>query len=81
MLDLKNASRDELIRVVLSQRDAIAALEYQVARQQAVIARLETAVAEITRQLGQALGAGPAAAASPAPPAEAAGRPRRCPGR
>jgi transposase len=69
MLDLKNASRDELIRAVLAQREAIAALERQVARQQDAIARLEAAVAEVTRQLGAALGAGP----PPAPPAAPAG--------
>ena len=58
MLDLKHASRDELIRVVLAQRDALVALERQGARQQESIARLEAALAEVTRQLGAAVSAG-----------------------
>jgi transposase len=79
MLDLKHASREELIRVVLAQRDAIVALERQVARQQEALARLEAALAEVTRQLGEALGAGPPPAA-PAAPAGEATRAGRMPG-
>jgi transposase len=78
MLDLKNASRDELIRVVLAQRDALVALERQGARQQEVIARLEAALAEVTRQLGAAVSAGPPSAG--ATPAGEAGPPKRMPG-
>jgi len=44
-----------------------------------VIARLEAALAGVTRQLGAAVSAGPSAAA-PAPPAEETSRPRRMPG-
>jgi hypothetical protein len=79
MLDLKHASRDELIRVVLAQRDAIIALEQEVARQREVVARLAAAVAAVTRQLGEALGAGPPPA-PPAAPAGAAPRAERMPG-
>jgi uncharacterized coiled-coil protein SlyX len=80
MLDLKNASRDELIRVVLAQRDAIVALERQGTHQRDVIARLEAAVAEVTRQLGAARQALPSPTPPAADPAAEASPPKRMPG-
>jgi len=68
MLDLKGASRDDLIRLVLWQRERIADLEPQAVVLRAEIATLQTTVAHLTQQLGAVLTAGPA----PSPPAPSA---------
>jgi transposase len=80
MLDLKGASRDDLIRVVLGQRERIADLEQQVARLHAEIATLQTTVAHLTQQLGAALTAEPAPAAPAASPPSSPARSRPVPG-
>lgn len=48
MIDLKSASRDDLIRLVIAQHERIAALEATVAEQRGVIATLEATAARLT---------------------------------
>ncbi len=55
MIDLKNASRDDLIRLVIAQHERIAVLEATVAAQRDVIAALEATVARLTVQVGELL--------------------------
>ena len=55
MIDLKSASRDDLIRLVVAQHERIAALESTVAEQRAVIATLEATVAQLTQRVGELL--------------------------
>jgi transposase len=72
MLDLYRASRDELIRTVLTQRDQIAELEQRLGRQAADVASLRAAIMRLTEQLGEA----PAAGGDEAPPEEPDGAAR-----
>ena len=67
-LDLYRASREDLIAVVVRQRDEIAALEQRLARQEAEVAALNAAVGQLTERVGGLLtaleggaSAGPAA--------------------
>lgn len=53
MIDLYHATRDELIRLYLAERDVRQELEARVARQDQEIAQLRQAVALLTEQLGQ----------------------------
>jgi transposase len=55
MIDLKDASRDELIQRVIAQHEQIAALEATVAAQREVIATLEATVAQVTARVGELL--------------------------
>src|SRR5689334_1453903 len=48
MIDLKDASRDELIRLVVAQHETIQRQERIIARQQEQIAALEATVAQLT---------------------------------
>lgn len=75
MIDLKQASRDDLIRLVIAQHERITALEAVVAEQRAVIATLETSVAQLTQRVGELL-----AAAETGDDAAGRGRPPGMPG-
>ncbi len=55
MLDLHSASRDDLIRLILTQHERITALEAVVAEQRAVIATLEATVTQLTQRVGELL--------------------------
>ena len=57
MIDLKSASRDDLIRLVVTQHERIAALEATVAAQRASIATLEATVMQLTARVGELLAA------------------------
>ncbi len=57
MIDLKNASRDELIRLIVSQHATIAQQERVIAAQQARIAALEATVTQLTARVGELLAA------------------------
>lgn len=54
-LDLYNTSRTELAELILAQRDRIAALEREVARQQEAIATLRAVVAQVSERVGELL--------------------------
>jgi transposase len=60
MLDLFHASRDDLIRLVVAQREALADGNRRLATLEAEVAGLRTTIARLTERLGEAL-----AAASP----------------
>ena len=51
-LDLYHASREELIDLLLAQRDRLADQERVIAGQQAEIARLQATIGQVTRQVG-----------------------------
>jgi transposase len=79
-LDLYHASRDELIDLVLAQRDRLADQEHLIARQQAEVADLRATIGQVTRQVGElraalAAASGPDAGEPPGPP-----RPHGMPG-
>jgi hypothetical protein len=57
MLDLFHASREDLIRLVVAQRDEIADLARRQAALEAELATQRATIAELTRQLGEALAA------------------------
>ncbi|MHB8645413.1 MAG: IS66 family transposase [Thermomicrobiales bacterium] len=76
MIDLKNASREELIRLVVAQHERIAVLEATVTEQQGVIATLEATVAQLTARVGELLARLDAATGDDTP----TGRPQRMPG-
>ncbi|HKG26064.1 MAG TPA: hypothetical protein VKB09_10480, partial [Thermomicrobiales bacterium] len=57
MLDLFHASREGLIRLVVAQRDEIADLARRQAALEAELATQRATIAELTRQLGEALAA------------------------
>jgi transposase len=59
-LDLFGASRDDLIALVLVQRDRIADLERQVARLETELAAQRATIVQLTEQLGALLVAAPA---------------------
>jgi transposase len=75
-LDLYNTSRAELAELILAQRDRIADLERDVARQQDENATLRATVAQLTAQVGDVLAALGAGEEPPDPPV----RPRGMPG-
>jgi len=77
MIDLKSASRAELIRLIVAQHERIAALEATVTAQQDVIATLEAAVARLTARVGELLARLDAVTAGDDPPP---GRPQGMPG-
>ena len=77
MIDLKSASRAELIRLVVAQHERIAVLEATVAAQQGVIATLEATVARLTERVGELLARLEAVTAGNDPPP---GRPQGMPG-
>jgi transposase len=73
MLDLFHASRDDLMRLILAQRDQIADLERRQAALEAELATQRATIARLTTQLGEAMAAlapgdDPPAAGSPASP-------------
>src|SRR4051794_32094501 len=51
MIDLKNASRDDLIRLIVAQHETIAQQERVIASQQARIGALEATVAQMTARV------------------------------
>ena len=51
-LDLYHASREELIDLLLAQRDRLAEQERVIARQQAEITPLQATIGQVTRQGG-----------------------------
>ena len=55
MIDLHSASRDELIRRIITQHERITALEAVVVEQRVVIATLEATVAQLTQRVGELL--------------------------
>src|ERR687896_506308 len=57
MLDLYGASRDELVALVLALREQNADLARRLAEQQAEVATLRAAIADLTARVGEALGA------------------------
>ncbi len=57
MIDLKDASRDDLIRLIVSQHETIARQEGLIAAQQERIAALEATVAQLTARVGELLAA------------------------
>lgn len=63
MLDLYHADRNELVKLVLAQREALADRDRRVAELEAEVARQRAALAQVLARLGQAL-------ATPAPPDE-----------
>jgi transposase len=74
MLDLFGASRDDLIRLVVAQREALADRDRRLAALEADLATQRAAIARLTAQLGEALAAldppdadGDGAAATTAP--------------
>jgi len=75
MIDLHSASRDDLIRLIITQHERITALEAVVVEQRAVIATLEATVAQLTQRVGELL-ARLEAVSDDAPP----GRPQGMPG-
>ena len=77
-MDLSRASRDELIQMLLAQRDLLVRLEQVVARQQEQIAPLQATVTHLTQHLGER--AAPPEEPPPAAGASAALSPKRVPG-
>ena len=65
MLDLYHASRDDLIRIILSQRDALADRDRQLAAVRGDQAALSQVVKELTVQIGELRAV---AAQDPGPP-------------
>ncbi len=57
MIDLKSASRDDLIRLIVSQHETIARQERVIAAQQERITALEATVARLTERVGELLAA------------------------
>ncbi|MCA1724016.1 MAG: hypothetical protein LC748_07190, partial [Thermomicrobia bacterium] len=55
MIDLKSASRDDLIRLVVAQHERIATVEATVVEQRTIIAALEATVAQLTARIGELL--------------------------
>jgi hypothetical protein len=80
MLDLFHASRDELIKLLLAERDRSAALEQRVARQQQEIATLQATIAQLTTRLGERLAEPAPAAGEPGGGDDGPAAPRRMPG-
>jgi hypothetical protein len=76
MIDLKSTSREDLIRLVVSQHERIAMLEATVAVQQGMIATLEATVAQLTARVGELLARLDAATGDDPP----SGRPQGMPG-
>lgn len=52
MLDLDHATRDEVIRIILDQRDALADQERRLAAQEQELAAMRQVIAHLTAQLG-----------------------------
>ncbi|MGH2557672.1 MAG: hypothetical protein ACRDJH_01300, partial [Thermomicrobiales bacterium] len=77
MLDLFHASREELIDLLLAERDRTADLERQLARQREELAALRATIAQLTERVGALLAAVDPAAG---PPDDAAGAARGMPG-
>jgi transposase len=74
-LDLDRASREELIALVVRQREQIADLEQQLARQEAELATLRTTISQLTERVGELL-----AAVDPSLGDEPSGHPSGMPG-
>jgi len=66
-IDLHTASRDDLVRLIITRQECITALEAVAAEQRAVIAALEATAARLTQRIGESL-ARPDAGADDAPP-------------
>ncbi len=58
MLDLYHASRDDLITLVLAQREALAERDQRVAALEGEVATLLATVAQVTVRVGELLAAG-----------------------
>ena len=76
MLDVSRATRDELVALVLAQREQLADAERRLAWQAEEVATLRATVAELTGRVGELLAAEAPAADGP----DAAGPPRAMPG-
>lgn len=79
-LDLYRASRDDLIGLVLAQRERIADVERQLRWQADELATLRAAVADLTARVGEALAAATPAAPPEDPDGAGAAMPRGMPG-
>jgi len=55
MIDLKDASREELIRLIVSQHEMIARQERTITELRRVITTLEATVTQVTAQVGELL--------------------------
>jgi transposase len=80
MLDLYHATRDDLVRIILDQQEALSERERQLARQEHEIGELRAAVAMLTDRIGT-LTATPDADDRRSGPAPPAGMPGHKPGR
>lgn len=82
MLDLYHATRDDLIRLLLAERDARQELEARLARQAEELSQVRHAVTLLTEQLGVVVAENTAwrAAVGEDPPTPPAATPRRMPG-
>lgn len=78
-MDLYHARREDLIRLVLQQRDQIIDLGQQLARQQAEVATLRATIRQLTQQMGELAQAAAAPASDEEPPAGST-TPRGMPG-
>jgi transposase len=78
MIDLKSASRDEVIRLVIAQHETIAQQERTIAELRGVVATLEATVAQLTARVGEVLAALDAARDDAA--GRGSGRPQGMPG-
>src|SRR5882724_11477973 len=76
LIDLKDASRDDLIRLVIDQHETIARQERTIAELRGVIATLEATGAQLTQRVGELL----AAQATRDDAAAGTGRPQGMPG-
>src|SRR5690349_14920362 len=74
-LDLYGASREELIRRIVRQREQIAELEQRVVRQEAELAALRATLTQLTERIGALL-----AGLDPPPSADPSGSPGTMPG-
>jgi len=81
MLDLYHSSRDELIKLVLAQRDRLADQAQRLARQEADLATMRAAITQLTALVGEvAVADGEPPADDPAGDAHPAGMPGLKPG-
>jgi hypothetical protein len=80
MLDLYGASRDELIRLILAQREALADQARRIAGLEAEAASQRATIAHLTARLGEVLAAAAPSGDGPADGADGPGAPRGMPG-
>ncbi len=75
MIDLKSASRDDLVRLIIAQHETIAQQERTIAELRGVIATLEATVTQLTVRVGELLARLDATTGDDAPPGRAQGMP------